>query len=416
MKRFLVYLLLLAPLLGAAQTNFQPGFVVKNNGDTLKGFINYKERSTTPKSLNFKQTINGKSQLYATRDILSYTINDKASYERFIVNISMSEVNIGRLSIGLDTSSRRDTVLLQVLQKGKNVNLYAYSDDIKVRFYIKETPDQEPVELIQKVFMLANGSNSMFVGKEYLKQIETLLKKHVSTEQFSKYQLSRLRYTAKELGEPVMLINDQKVKKAIHAATRFFVGVGLNYSTSKYVGDNDLANAAAKNSSSSLPMFSGGVDIYANPAIQRLVYRVELSLYTSKNNISTVTENIARAVQKHTFDQQTIQLMPQVLFNFYNKEKIKLYLGGGFGVNYYKYKNNVTSITNTFRNETEDNVDYVDFEELSFAVQVSAGLVVNKRFEFYGKFSPQTAITNYTYYNIVMQRVGLGVNFLFGKP
>ena len=43
MKKYFLVTLLLLPLLSIAQSNYKSGYVVTLKGDTLRGYINYKE-------------------------------------------------------------------------------------------------------------------------------------------------------------------------------------------------------------------------------------------------------------------------------------------------------------------------------------------------------------------------------------
>ena len=54
MKNIFIILLLLFPILTFCQTNFYKGYVIKNNGDTLKGYIDYREWVYSPKKITFK--------------------------------------------------------------------------------------------------------------------------------------------------------------------------------------------------------------------------------------------------------------------------------------------------------------------------------------------------------------------------
>jgi len=51
-----------------------------------------------------------------------------------------------------DTSFKVDAVFLQLLQRGKYLGLYAYQDDIKIRYFISEAPDYTPTELVYRLY------------------------------------------------------------------------------------------------------------------------------------------------------------------------------------------------------------------------------------------------------------------------
>ena len=56
-----------------------------------------------------------------------------------------------------------------------------------------------------------------------------------------------------------------------------------------------------------------------------------------------------------------------------------------------------------------------EFEKLYFSIPAVAGVVINKNIEIAIGYSFPAAITNYSSYDITMQRMRIGVNYLFGK-
>ena len=64
MKKFLTVVVLLVPFLSFAQSNFQPGYLVNSKGDTVKGYVDYRERSLNPTDFRFKTTDDGEAKKY----------------------------------------------------------------------------------------------------------------------------------------------------------------------------------------------------------------------------------------------------------------------------------------------------------------------------------------------------------------
>jgi hypothetical protein len=148
MRRTFLCLFILMPFLSIAQSNYKSGYRITNNGDSIPGFINYREKEQNPSSFTFKQTVTGPSQIFTISDSKGYGLNGLEKYERYMVDINQSKEALADVSVGLDSSSIRDSVFLKIIQAGKNLTLYAYSDPIKTRFYIKERESSEPYELI----------------------------------------------------------------------------------------------------------------------------------------------------------------------------------------------------------------------------------------------------------------------------
>ncbi|PTT03746.1 hypothetical protein DBR11_01360 [Pedobacter sp. HMWF019] len=414
MKRFLIGLLMAIPVLSFAQSNFQKGYIVINNQDTIKGFIDYKERSANPSSFNFKTNLNGKTKVYSLKECSAYGIDGMESSERYLVKISQSKVNFSDLSNGLDTSSKTETVFLKVLQSGKNITLFSYEDKIKKRFFIKESAAPVPYELIQNLFLVPNQESVFVTDNKYARQLREVTEKF--KVDISEDKLKSLRYSGPELVKLSFRINGETEVKNKYKLVRLYAGAGLSVSKVSFQGEHPLALKTAIGKSSVMPAFQAGIDMFLNPAIGKFIFRTDLSFFSSKNKVSVhepVTEYISD--QSQAFDQLSFTLTPQFIYNFYNASALKIFLGGGLGCNFSKYSNVITSRYNSFRKEQEIQEDTFKPEKFNFSFPVSTGIVLNKKIELSVMYSLPTSITTYTMFSASMQRWKFGVNYLFGK-
>ncbi|KIO77265.1 hypothetical protein TH53_10480 [Pedobacter lusitanus] len=416
MKRFLFCLLLGIPVLCSAQSNFQKGYVVTNVKDTLKGYIDYKEWKLNPVSIIFKSNLNAETQNFTVNNSSAWSVDGAEFYQNYLVDISMSKINISQLSVGPDTSKKREAVFLKVLQTGKNVTLFSYIDGLKQRFYILEKNSSVPYELISQQFLKSNEEHVLVNGTGYIRQLSIIMSKlDVGTAE-ERQRLGSLYYGEKDLMKIVAVINGQSLAKTKHAGVRFFAGTGLNISKAVYKGTISYAQPGATTKTSYSPLLSIGIDVFANPAIGKLIYRGELSLLSSKNEVSISTDQAAMANAKHTFDQVTIAFAPQLIYNLYNTNRLKCFLGGGVGLNFSAYSNNKETRYNSFRNETEITENTITMEKFNFSLPFTAGLVFNKKIEISVGYAFSSPITDYSTSSIHMQRYRIGVNYLFGKP
>lgn len=411
MKRSLLFLSLLAPVLLYAQTNFLKGYVVTNSGDTLKGYVDYRERELNPVSFNFKSQLDSKAQVVTLQNTVACVINDLDSYQRFLVDITTSTTDISNLPVGPDARTRRDTVFLKVVQTGKKITLYTYRDPIKLRFYVRENSVDEPSELIRQIYSKGDQGNTMVIGNTYNRQLAALMYR-LNPAKATKLSLY-WRYTEQDLNKAVALINDQELIKSKYKATRFFAGVALSRNMVVYGGDNALSNDDAISKVFYTPLITAGIDVFVNPAIQKVVFRTELSFMTSKNQISTTTGDRANAALSHSFNQYSVVLSPQIIYNIYNGSKLKAFIGAGFGFNLSKYSNNVFTRYNSFRDETEVIKDNIELEKFNFSIPLTAGMLVHKNIEIVAHYYMPTSVTNYNTYNVKIKRFSIGVSYLF---
>jgi hypothetical protein len=160
-RNFLV-LMSLFPLFSLAQV-YQPGVLVNMKGDTLHGSIDYAEWDNNPRAINFKANASSAPQKMGPGEIrfFSVAVGHFAAYERYIGPISTDHVEINHLSVGRDTSVRFDTVFLNILQDGKNLKLYRYSDNQKVRYFYSTTFTGIPKELTYHVYLKDEETNGI---------------------------------------------------------------------------------------------------------------------------------------------------------------------------------------------------------------------------------------------------------------
>lgn len=414
MKRALFTLLWVLPFLSIAQSNFKRGYVVTNSKDTLRGYVDYKEHDLSPSSVKFRSSEGGNFKIFVPKDCAGYGIDGHEYYKTYVVNISNSADNISQLNDRLDSTSRRDTVFLKVLQSGKKIVLFSYEDKIKERYYFLSEGESEPIELIKTLYLKPGGSGAVISGNKFRQQLLIAMRKSNNGISPEEEQLEQLKYRELDLLKVISSINGEKIIKHKISGLRLFAGVGLNMSKGSYKGDNVLAGDKARVKTSYLPMVSGGVDVLANQSIGKLIYRFELALLIAKSDIASESGVFSKIKKRHSFDQYSIALVPQLIYNAYNGNKLKVFFSGGPGFNFSTYKNNRT-VTISDQSGTTEYENEIVLEKFNFSVQLKVGVVLNKKIECSVGYIPSTAISDYSRYNVVMQRYTVGINYLFGK-
>lgn len=411
MKRFLILLLMAVPAIGISQSNFQKGYVVTQTKDTLNGYIDHKEEFKNPNSFIFKTTLNSVARTFTLKDCLAVSIDDRASYQRFLVDISLGSVDLSKISAVVDTTSRREAVFLQVLQTGPNLTLYSYVDGIKSRFYILDREEIVPTELVmQRYYKSEDEPGKLMTNLKYARQLSYLMKKYNKSSPVNESRLATLNYTKEEMIKVVVLINGQQKPKSKFEQSRWFVGLSLDLANTKFRGSSPLAVTDAKSKMFAAPMFSAGVDLFVNPAVRKLVFRTELAFIMSKSELTS-------SAGGNSFDQLSAILTPSLLYHIHNADQFKVFVSIGTGLNYSKTSNLVN-----FKYEKEllsDDLKKVDLplelKKFYLTFPINAGVVLNKRIELLAGYSVPTSMTDYANFNAERQRFRLGLNYLFGK-
>ena len=147
MKLFYILLLVALPTVIFAQTNFHQGYVVKTNGDTVKGYIDYREWGQNPLSIDFRVNKDDKqTQQFSPASIKSFQITGLDTYISYSGPISNDRNRFPDLPGKLDTSKVQAAVFLKQLAIGSNLSLYNHIDENKTRYFIAEA-NAAPVEL-----------------------------------------------------------------------------------------------------------------------------------------------------------------------------------------------------------------------------------------------------------------------------
>jgi len=117
--KFILFLLPIVLLLNA-QSNFQSGYIIKPNNDTINGYIEIRDSKSNSRQCFFRDSLAGKSQMFGPGDIEGYRfLNGK-----FFISKSIKEIQSG------------EKVFLEFLVNGR-VNMYHFSDE-KDRYFVEK--------------------------------------------------------------------------------------------------------------------------------------------------------------------------------------------------------------------------------------------------------------------------------------
>jgi hypothetical protein len=413
----LLLLLLLLPTLSIAQTNYKQGFVVTTEGDTLRGFIDYKEWDLTPIIISFRTSANsGTVQSFNPGNSSYFEVTGMEAYRSYEGTITMDKVDKDNLSyVRADTSVRNDRVFLRKLQGGATVTLYSYKDDIKQRFFILENGESNPQELIYKRYLQATNNAKVVERRFYVGQLLNVARhQSILTDKLQR-EIEAAAYKEQDLLRVVSKLNgrsdeDTRLESKGKISSSYFTGLALSRGTLEIYGIDPFADAA-ENPASFMPRLAFGLDVFLNRNVQRTFLRLEAGL----TNASYHLKKTERSELSYEVTQQTASLSPQIIYNLYNKENLQLYAGGGLAVNYSNYSRNIyrreSSVDQTVH-EKDSGTELLPFW-LTFTARV--GVIVNRKYEISAMYLAPGTITRYTSREIKTGSLNLGVNYLFRR-
>jgi hypothetical protein len=418
--KFLI-LLIFFPSLSYAQSNFKPGYIVTLSGDTVRGFIDYKEWDQNPIKISFRNDIGTtQKKQYTVNNISSFEISGFENYRRTVTWISLDHTELSQLTHSIDSIKIKDTVFLRTIYRGNAVSLYSYKDQLKERFFVAEK-GSEPVELIYHRYLDPNPDHqsNILTQNGYKIQLYKLAIKY--TPQFAPItgQIQRIDYTTHDLIKIVAEINgaDNNSKNVYdnRAGVRFFAGVALSNQETGFNGDIAFNG---ERFSSFFPKVDVGLNLYLNKNVGDWIFKTDLSFTGNQAKAHTLTPEDGYSEDADLkFNQYIVSINPQLLYNFYNTKNIKIYLALGAAINYSTYSNKQYAVEDVYDGTTTDPVqrNFPDVQSLFFSLTTKVGLILNNQLDIYAGFNPSTSLNDDTGYSMGLSSYQVGINYLFGK-
>lgn len=415
MKYFysIAILFTLFPLLSKAQSNYKPGYIITSKGDTLRGFIDYQDWEGSPKLFRFKTNISAEMRRFTINDVNYAEITQLNAYQKFRIAISTDITDIQHLESFRDTSFRTDVVFLKILQKGKNVTLYSFTDDLKTRFYIKETnAEKTPYELTYRIYQ---SDAKTLNDKVYVKQLLDLATEFNHNNEMVANNIEHTGYNQNDILKIVSDLNDistaeYQLKYKDKTRVLFFAGVGASIATFEL---KSVQASHTLNNNSVMPMITAGIDIVRNPATSRFVFRAEAALTMDKfqEKFTNVTAPYYPVDYSSTLIGFSIR--PQVVYNVYNTDNLKFYISPGAQVMFIDVRN---ARYNQINGSTVTPIDpLLSYNNVAVTTFCKVGAKIHKRFDISGSYQLPNALTVEHTGQIYLKSIFIGFNYYFGK-
>ncbi|WP_207427472.1 hypothetical protein [Pedobacter sp. SYSU D00535] len=413
MQKVLLFLSLLIPALGIAQVNLTPASIVLNNGETLQGFVDYKEWNHNPTKISFSKTPDKSTlKMFQIADLQSVEVSGMEIYERHEVSISQGGTEYQNLQSTVDTTRIKSLVLLKRLWKGDNISLYSYKDKIKERFYISDRIEQTPRELVILYYRVNNIIKSR---KEYVYELLNTAERVGLKSYDLLNKVSSVSYNEKDLVSILRGLEPEKVasvekKTKSRKAVSFYVGGKATYNHLMYTGDHYLAERGTSHSGAITPGLSIGLNWYKHRNIRKTFVRLESSIL----QLESTTK---REPAQHSTKILALSFLPTFQYNFYNTSTLKWFAGFGAGVNIYHYQENSFSrktTTTWYRNiHNSENIGYRN--RLIYSIPFNAGFTFKEKVELCLNFNRAFSYASYDTFALHNNTVSINLNYYLSK-
>jgi hypothetical protein len=220
------------------QGNFQPGYVIADNGDTLRGFIDYRHLSGNPEQIAFKNTPVSEVVIHRAEDIQGYHVNNE-TYVSATIQHDLNPTKIDELSYSPVPKYEQLTTFLMVLYQGPK-SLYFHRDhDGRTGLYIK---GEQGEFLLLKYYRYRVEGGQVVTNMLYKDQLQAYfndcpeVKKKIKLLTYSEISLEKLfktYYTS---------CSNDKVMAYVRKKPGFEFGIvgGVSATTLRFEGDTKL--------------------------------------------------------------------------------------------------------------------------------------------------------------------------------
>lgn len=233
-----------------AQTNYEPGYIIKNDGERQEGWVKNYENRSTDQVFYFKNSENSQEQELGVDSIKECGIDNVAKFVKWIVEIDLSSNDVSDLSTSRNPEFNTETLFLKELIDGE-ATLYQYKRGALTKyFYAFE--QAIPQQLIFKRYTSSN--NKVSTNSYYKQQLRTKL----YCDKISQKAYNNLEYNEEDLTDFFVKYNNckgssstlvRKTKK--RGDFNLNIRPGINFSSLEYgFGTSISRNKSFENASS----------------------------------------------------------------------------------------------------------------------------------------------------------------------
>lgn len=385
LKRIALICLLGLCLQATAQKNYQSGQVVLTNGDTLKGWIDYRNWHVNPTSIRFKQdSLTDNTRQFTITDISFFQVaGDK--YLKAIITKDMLPVDIGHLEPDTAENLQTDTAFLRVLVEGPVLNLYEVYD-FKPHYYIQDSTKSYR-ELTYRCTW-DEVPTRMKISTYFRDELMAYLIHRPQYDTKLAHRINNISYTDKEIGKVVAALNGVTVQSVPYIANNgkkslsFYAGAGAVYSTMKFSGGDAYLNGMDFGWNTG-PAIMAGIELSSERNFRELSFRFEFAYssigYKADNLVTKSgagTDTVHYEVKQRNFTPSLT-----VLYHLVRKEKFRFYLGAQFGVNISSYPTNDFTARHQFTPYPSHSSNYLSFNKVWPAINFKTGAIINRRWD-----------------------------------
>lgn len=328
MKKLIYFFTLLFSSMVIGQINYEPGYFISNDGIKTECLIRNTNWRNTP--LEFKYILNENDDDPKTEtinNVKEFAIINDVKFKRFALEIDRSSFTTRNLTFDKNIKLKNETLFLKIINEG-DVNLYEYTDEDLIRFFVSSGNHEKVEQLIYKEYLAENDK----IGKntQFRQQLFLLLK----SESLKSENFEKLKYRREDLTKLFNKYNKTKnptfveiIEKKGNGGLNLKVIVGLNSSSISF--DNNSVTSTAFSEDFKKMTFKAGVELEYVMKFQKnkwaLFIDPNFQSFSDKTNL-----NNQRTIH---VDYKIIQIPIGVRHYFFINDNSKLFINAGYSLN-----------------------------------------------------------------------------------
>lgn len=296
MKSILIFsFLFFLASFASAQSNFKEGYIITNENDTIKGFVDFRTSGINVKLCKFKEQELGEVKTYYPGDISGYRFTNEGKFY---------------ISSNIEIEGQKKEVFLEYLLKGI-LSLYYYIDD-REYYFIQD--EQGKIFVIDKkddeyVYNETLRSNVVKKDNKYIGMLKSIFKESQSTT----YKVNKIRYNQDDIinvtkdyhdnvctsGDKCIIFETKKDKQ--FTVKKITLYAGIQYYTFNL---NVLGNFPAINNA--FPVIGGQLNLLAPRLAKSVSFQVDVALSGINGNTAYDEKIYDGRIYHKIYDYKTL--------------------------------------------------------------------------------------------------------------
>ncbi len=317
----------------SAQSIYEAGYFIDNNGKKTECLIKKLPWRTNPTEFQWKKTISSSPKTKVIEDVKEFAVGEDYRYKRYILQFDLNGDTVGKSTKSKDPDLSYKKIFLRTILKSKTT-LFQYSKNNVHRFFYTAPETVYPELLVYKVFYTPDESKKP--GKKVIPQENNTYQEQLAEKiKCGNQDPSKLTYTQGDLKRYFKKYNECK-------------GNNIEYIIRKKINQTRIGIVAAADLSGFSHNSQAGNDgnvSYDDVFVPRYGVFIETFIPFSKVDLSFFLEStykaftmdgrdLAIANSEFELDYKSINVAVGPRFHIYLSSKFELFLEGGLTVDF----------------------------------------------------------------------------------